>query len=193
MATVKPMLISRERQKLIQAVVYFAAHTHYCGKLKLIKLLYLLDFAHFRETGKSVTGLDYSAWMMGPVPVTFYEEWDDMQADMASAIEIVPERVIDFVRETVRTRVPFDDSHFTPRELRLMRELAERFRDDMSRPMINVTHAESGPWSAIWDNGRGRNERIPFNLAIPSDDPQRDAILESAKHYADLATTSRPH
>jgi len=49
------MLIGRERQKLIQACVYFAANTQGCGKVKLFKLLYLLDFAHFRETGRSVT------------------------------------------------------------------------------------------------------------------------------------------
>jgi hypothetical protein len=28
----------------------------------------VVDFTHFRETGRSVTGLDYQAWKMGPVP-----------------------------------------------------------------------------------------------------------------------------
>jgi uncharacterized phage-associated protein len=180
------MLISRERQKLINTIVYFATNTQSCGKLKLIKLLYLLDFAHFRMSGKSVTGLEYSAWMMGPVPVSFFEEWDDMRADLAAAIEIRPERVIDYIRETVHPRVAFDPTHFTRRELRLMASLAERFRDDLTRPMINVTHEETGPWSAIWDNGRGRNERIPLNLALQADDPGRDGVLESAKHHAGI-------
>jgi uncharacterized phage-associated protein len=180
------MLISHHREKLISAIVFFAERTRNCGKLKLIKLLYLLDFGHFRTTGRSVTGLEYSAWKMGPVPVSFFEEWDDMAPDMAAAIEVRPKPVIDYVRETVHPRVAFDPTHFTRRELDLMGELATRFRDDLSRPMINVTHEESGPWSAIWDDGRGRNERIPFNLAVPTDDPHRNDVLESAKLYAGL-------
>ncbi|MGV8923897.1 MAG: hypothetical protein ACOH1L_11220 [Thermomonas sp.] len=88
--------------------------------------------------------------------------------------------MIDYVRETVRPRRAFDDSHFTPRELRVMAQLAERFRMDYSRPMINVTHAERGPWDAIWDNGRGRLDRIPYSLAIRDDDPNADIVREAA-------------
>ena len=96
-----PVLISRNRQKLIQAAVYFAGNTEGCGKVKLFKLLYLLDFAHFRETGRSVTGLDYVAWKLGPVPVELAQEWDQLEPDMANAISIQPEQVIDHVRERV--------------------------------------------------------------------------------------------
>jgi len=46
------VLISRNREKLINAIVYFASNTQHCGKVKLFKLLYLLDFSHFRETGR---------------------------------------------------------------------------------------------------------------------------------------------
>ena len=187
------MLISREREKLINTIVYFAGNTQSCGKLKLIKLLYLLDFSHFRMTGKSVTGLEYAAWMMGPVPVSFFEEWDDMRPDMAAAVEIRPEQVIDYIRETVHPRVAFDPTHFTRRELRLMEDLAQRFRDDLTRPMINVTHEEAGPWSAIWDNGRGRNERIPLNLALRPDDPDKEGVLDSAKHYAGIRAAEAQH
>ena len=93
------MLISRNREKLINAIVYFAANTQHCGKVKLFKLLYLLDFAHFRETGRGVTGLDYRAWKMGPVPLDLMQEWDQLEPDMARAIDIVPEKVIDYIRE----------------------------------------------------------------------------------------------
>ena len=187
------MLISHHREKLIHAIVFFAANTHFCGKLKLIKLLYLLDFGHFRATGRSVTGLEYSAWKMGPVPVAFFEEWDDIRPDLLEAIEIRPERVIDYVRETVHPRVQFDRTHFTPRELRLMEELAVRFRDDLSRPMIQLTHEESGPWAAIWDDGRGQNERIPFTLAVPADMPNREAVLDNARLYAGLTAAHDAH
>ncbi|EQD73859.1 hypothetical protein B1A_04740, partial [mine drainage metagenome] len=63
------MLISHEREKLINAIIFFAIHTRFLGKTKLFKLLYFLDFEHHKETGRSVTGMDYFAWKMGPVPV----------------------------------------------------------------------------------------------------------------------------
>ena len=50
------------RNRLVNAIVFFADNTKFCGKIKLFKLLYLLDFEHFRQTGKSVTGGDYQAW-----------------------------------------------------------------------------------------------------------------------------------
>lgn len=174
------MLKSRHREKLINAAIYFAANTRHCGKIKLIKLLYLLDFEHFRQTGTSVTGLEYRAMKMGPVPWELYQEWDALEADFADAIDIIPERVVDFVRESVRPKRDFDDAHFTKRELRLMAALAERFRDDFSKPMINVTHAERGHWAAIWDNGHGNLERIPYTLAIRSGDAHAEAVLQAA-------------
>ena len=182
-----PVLISRNRQKLIQAAVYFAGNTEGCGKVKLFKLLYLLDFAHFRETGRSVTGLDYVAWKLGPVPVELAQEWDQLEPDMANAISIQPEQVIDHVRERVVPKVAFDDGLFSRRELALMERIARQHAKDLSKPMVNVTHEERGPWAAIWDNGRGFNERIPYTLGVSEGTPNRDAVLEAAREYEGIA------
>lgn len=65
------MLITHEREKLINAIIFFANHTKHLGKIKLFKLLYLLDFEHFRQTGQNVTGLDYRAWKFGPCRLIF--------------------------------------------------------------------------------------------------------------------------
>jgi len=182
------MIVTHEREKLINAILYFAHNTKHCGKIKLIKLLYLLDFEHFRQTGRSVTGMDYRAWKMGPVPFTLYQEWDDPEVDLAQAITIEPEKVIDYTRETAVPKMDFDDSHFTKRELRIMAKLAEHLHDSYSKPMIDMTHTELGPWAKIWDNGSGDNERIPYSLALADDDPHRDAILASAHEYARIAS-----
>jgi uncharacterized phage-associated protein len=185
------MLISRHRQKLIQATVYFASNTEACGKVKLFKLLYLLDFAHFKETGRSVTGLDYFAWKLGPVPLELMQEWDELGTDLAAAVDIVPEKVIDHERERVVPKVPFDDSLFTRRELELMQSLVARYVRDFAKPMVNVTHEERGPWNAIWDGGHGNNQRIPYTLAVAEGAPNRDAILEAAREYDSIAAAQR--
>lgn len=181
------MLISRDREKLINAIVFFAGNTRFCGKTKLFKLLYLLDFHHFRETGRSVTGLEYRAWKNGPVPFALVQEWDNFEPDLAAAIDVVAERVIDYDRQRLVPKKPFQDGQFTKRELRLMQELAERHRDEMTRPLIGLTHAELGPWDKIWDGGHGNNERIPYALAVPDDDPNREAVLEAAREFDAIA------
>lgn len=61
-------LVSRDREKLANAILYFHRHTENLTVEKLYRLLYLLDFEHFRQTGQSVTGMEYVARESGPVP-----------------------------------------------------------------------------------------------------------------------------
>jgi uncharacterized phage-associated protein len=182
------MFVNTHRQKLINAIVFFAENTRRCGKIKLFKLLYLMDFEHFRQTGISVTGLQYQAWKFGPVPIEVMEEWEDLELDLATAIDIVPERVIDYTRETIVPRVAFNNQNFTRRELQIMQRLAETYRDTFSPIMIDVTHAENGAWATVWNNGIGDHNPIPYDLAIADDNHNREVILEMARQYAGLTT-----
>jgi uncharacterized phage-associated protein len=185
------MLVSHEREKMINAIIYFANHTRHLGKIKLFKLLYLLDFEHYSQTGRSVTGLDYRAWKFGPVPVALEQEWEEPEADMAQAIRIEPERVIDYVRETVAAQTEFDDSHFSNRELRIMAKLAEQYREELSHRMIDVTHAENGAWARVWNGGRGFDQPIDYAMSLRDDDPHRAAILEFAREHQALVQTNQ--
>lgn len=189
--TQNSMLITHERDKLINAIVYFARNTRYCGKIKLFKLLYLLDFEHFRQTGRSVTGLIYSAWKYGPVPAALAQEWDELEPDLATAVAISPQQVIDYERQTVVPLAEFDDSYFSRRELRIMAELANRYGDEYSPKMIDVTHAENGAWVKVWNDGKGFNQRIDYDLALADDEPYRDAILEAAEEYQAILSSAR--
>lgn len=191
------MLVSRSRDKLINAILYFAEHTRGLGKIKLFKLLYLLDFEHFRQTGRPVTGMEYRAWKMGPVPAALVQIWDDLDADLVEAIEIRPEKVYDYVRENVIAKRPFDDAHFTPRELRILGELASSYAEDLSEKLIDITHDENGAWAMVWQDGTGSDRVIDYRLALAENDPNRDAILQAAVEYeaverANAANASRP-
>lgn len=165
------------RNRLINAVLYFAENTEYCGKIKLFKLLYLMDFEHFRLTGKSITGAEYSAWKMGPVPTVLYDQWDEPDGDFGEAVEIVLEQQIDYTRQTVRPKRKFDDVEFTPRQLRVMKVVAEKHRDVRSAAMIDVTHAENGAWARVWNDGAGRSKPIPYELSIGDETENKDAIM----------------
>jgi len=46
------------RKKLLNAVLFFAKNTKYVNLGKLSKLLYFLDFTHFKQTGYPSIGLE---------------------------------------------------------------------------------------------------------------------------------------
>lgn len=182
------MIKTREREKLINAIVFFAKNTLHCGKIKLFKLLYLLDFEHFKETGRSVTGMDYRAWEMGPVPHELWREWPALRngsaaADISGAVDIVCESTGDFELQKVVPISDFNADHFSRRELRLMEGLADRFRTERTKPLINFTHQLLGPWQIIWQDGQGNNDSIPYSLAVQDDDLHAEAIREAAAEF----------
>lgn len=178
------MLISREREKLLNAIIYFAKHTQMCGKVKLFKLLYLLDFTHYQQTGRSVTGLDYFAWKMGPVPITVSAEFDDPSRDFLAAVEVVPEKAHVYTRLEVRARRAFNDTHFSRRELKLLGELAAKYRTKNAKQMVRITHEPGGPWARVYRDGEGENEPIAYALA--ADGPHSAELLEIAEEYQAL-------
>src|SRR5438046_2822902 len=115
------MIITHEREKLIQAINFFARNTRKFGKVKLYKLLYFLDFEHFKLTGRSVTGLVYYAWPKGPVPVALHNEIDNPQEDLRQAIDFDTRNVRDGWMLKVTPKVEFSDRHFSKRELAILK------------------------------------------------------------------------
>jgi len=163
------MLIDHSREKLIQAVVYFARNTKYCGTTKLMKLLYFLDFKHFRETGKSVTGLDYYAFERGPLALDFFKELLDdrgLPEDLTSAISIYePEDAKGFRKIVAKRKAKFDPIHFSEREKRILEEIAFIFREARAKDMTESSHLRNQPWDVTLRN-KGERARIDYMLAL---------------------------
>lgn len=178
------MLISREREKLLNAIIYLAEHTTRCGKTKLFKLLYLLDFEHFKLTGRSVTGLRYYAWQMGPVPVSVEAEFAEPARDFQQAVQVVSEGEFDYRRLQVKPKRKFDASHFSKRELKLLEEIAARYRNKTAKQMVEVTHESNGPWERVWQGGAGQNQEIAYELALSGSDSA--GVLDAAREYEAL-------
>lgn len=160
------MLLQHEREKLINAIIFYADHTKFLGKTKLCKLLYFLDFEHYKETGRSVTGLDYYAWKMGPVPVGLYEEVEMPEPDLAEKVEFVEKPTRRGPMLTVKPLVPFDPALFSRRELRIMESLAREYCDTLAEDIIEITHLENQPWHKVYVEEGKRQQLIPFELAL---------------------------
>jgi uncharacterized phage-associated protein len=160
------MIITHHREKLINAIVYFANHTKFCGKTKLLKLLYFLDFKHFKSSGKSVTGLDYYAWDMGPVPKDLFEELDStLKADMRRAIKDLPGGE---GFQQIQPKKVFEEKYFSDNELKLLKDISYIFREAKADDMIESTHLRNEPWDRTLKD-KGQYHKIDYMLAIDSD------------------------
>lgn len=187
------MLKTYEREKLLNAIIYFAANTANCGKTKLYKLLFLLDTSHYQQTGRSITGMDYYAWKLGPVPADLDNEIDSEAAStdespdesaLWDAIGIKPEWFMNYPLFKIVPKKPFDPDYFTNREISLLEELASKYKDKSAKEMVDITHEPNGPWARVYSEGSGKYERIPFELSLEGDNAAR--TLEKAKEHESM-------
>jgi len=173
------MIITHHREKLINAIIYFAENTQFCGKIKLMKLLNYLDFTHFKQTGKSVTGLDYFAWPMGPVPKELWDELDkEMKPDLKNAIKIIQKGSL----AQIQAKNKFDADLFSPREMKLLEDLVFMFKDVKAEDMIKSTHEYDQPWHKTLKE-KGPNKEIDYLLSI--DNKKGSLSFEEAKERQD--------
>lgn len=168
------MIANYDREKLINTIVYFCKETNNCGIVKLFKLLYFLDFEHFKKTGRSVTGLDYYAWKMGPVPVRLYDEIPaSPEPDLAERVsfKVIPTKHSrPFVQ--IEAKSSFDPSHFTKRELNLLQGLATEYRNSLAEDMIEATHIETLPWHQVFNEEKRKQGIIPYEYALRKDEAE---------------------
>lgn len=168
------MIITNQREKLINTIIYFCRNTKYCGKTKLIKLLYFFDFIHFKQTGKSVTGLDYYAWKMGPVPKDLFDELSAMKPDLAKAIAVLPQDKF----HQICAKQKFDEKYFTPRQMKLLKLISEIFAEAKADHMVEATHLKNHPWDKTLKQ-KGEYQKIDYMLAI--DDAKESLTHEDAQ------------
>jgi uncharacterized phage-associated protein len=106
----------QNQSKLVEAISFFVGHTKHCGLTKLFKLLYWLDYHHFRETGETVTGLTYQALPRGPVPSALYEELKAGAGKTANHFRITKHTRVTIGAESLERTIDDDDDRFAIRE-----------------------------------------------------------------------------
>lgn len=159
------------REKLLNAVLFFSKKTKCPSLVKMFKLLFFLDFCHFKLTGRSVTDLDYNALPYGPVPCDFYDEVKNgaVPDDMEDALALVP---LQTERDTpayeFKAKRSSDLSVFTPREQQLLKDLAYTFRDVTPKQISEISHLKNQPWDKTIKE-KGPNNLIDYLLALDAD------------------------
>lgn len=183
------MLNQHHREKLIQAAIFFIQNTQSCQKTKLLKLLYLLDFEHYQQVGRTVTGLKYQAWEKGPVAPAVYEEIEAPSDDWQQHIEVIFNPT-GYQNATptwdLKAKTDFDPSLFSKRELILLEEIARKYRYATAESLIRLCH-DTAPWNIPWkkaweEEGRQFGE-LDLSLFLAEDEA---GLKETAAEHEEM-------
>lgn len=165
-----------EREKLVNSIVFFAKKVKGLGKVKLFKLLYFADLEHFRQTGRTLTGLEYKAMKMGPVPQDLYNQLDKIakHKDLSSSITLMPlvnrkRNLFDKRSDNsieIKAKKDFDKQFFSSRELQILERIVEIYKDVLSNDISDIAHNRDLPWYKVFIEDKNENGPLPFDLAI---------------------------
>ena len=143
--------MNRQREKLVNATLFFASNTINYGLTKMMKLINFFEFEHFNQTGKPPIGLTYHADKNGPIPYKLWREVNDgaMTKDFNNVFEL---KTVFYPEYNGYCFVPREGKKpnldiFTPRELRIMRSLAEEYYATSAVDMSDISHKDKMPWS----------------------------------------------
>jgi len=147
-------------KKYKNVVLFFAKKVQNgtLGKLKMMKLLYFLDFDFFEKYGKSVTGDNYLRFENGPVPQMAEKILKEMNG---KEIKITNKKVANGYNDQqhIEALKDFDINVFSKEELVMLEEVADKWEKFSGSEMKMATHGEA-PWIATKPN-----DIIDYNLA----------------------------
>lgn len=150
-------------KKLTEMVVFFSQELH-PWKTTLNKLLFYADFLNYKKTGFSISGVNYRAIPMGPVPNNF----QSIFADMAKTEEIEIEYYefngnIGEKFKALKTGL-FDNDAFTETELETLKTVADKFKNiKNTKEIINISHEEKA-WLDNYKAKRLIDYKYSFDL-----------------------------
>ena len=128
---------------------YIVTYCYENGKpisnLKLQKMMYFTWVDYYRETGNPLFLDDICAWKLGPVvPEVYYGFCPYAAAPIRRSFEC----------------------DLLSADATIVTESIEKWMYQSASALVNITHKEDGPWSIIFDKGRGFRDVIPFDLII---------------------------
>ncbi len=145
------------------------------GKLKMAKLLFALDFEHFRQTGRTVTGLNYFAYQNGPYPKELMNKMsekefpDDLSKDLTLILKGDTKDDGGYLFRVKEGRSA-DLSLFSPREVEIMGNLAEIWRDAFGKDIRQWSYTRGTPWQMVWEK-EGRKLDVISYVYIDRESP----------------------
>lgn len=159
-----------QREKILNCLHYLSGDTiAFPSRLKILKLLYFIDFVHFRERGRSITGLQYHAWDFGPIPRLLWNEWTRPNLDFRARFKVVEEDFPIGPDLKLEPHGKLDQAVFSSFEWDLIVGLADRHFRDEPWEMVDELHFENGPWDLTWEARKQHYMPIPYDVIFGTD------------------------
>ena len=157
------------------------------GKVKLVKLLYFADFGHYEQHAIPITGVDYVALPMGPVPDNFQELFDRLENDGFIRRESRPMPGVQRAMEAFVPIGAYDEDSFTAEELDSLARVAEAHGRKAGNALVKLSHEEA-PWRFVHAGDESRNgKRIPYMLKTWVRDFPNVQDLARAQQFIDAS------
>lgn len=149
--------------KFTEMVVFFTEKLQ-PWKTKLNKLLFYADFVMYKQSCFSMSGVQYRAIPMGPVPNNFNSIFEYLanSYDVDIYYTTFPDGGTgeQFKPNSKRT---FKAELFTEKELRILENVVERFKDATTNEIIEISHKEKA-WLENKDEKKIIDYRYSFDL-----------------------------
>ena len=160
--------------KLKAIILYFCQNTDpkFLGKVKLMKLIYYLDFMHLKKYGSPVTYDTYVNLEHGPIPSAIKNLVDSAADDidssvLADAISFdCPPNIKMYRVLPKREFTDTDRKYFSESELEILKQVCLRFGDKTTKFIEDASHKES-PWQKTT-----LLQTIPYELAAEDSDSE---------------------
>lgn len=154
--------VKLDMEKLGEMMTYFA-QTVSPTKTMMNKLLFYSDFAYFGRTGQSISGATYVAIDYGPVPDRYLAIFDF--AIHSGFIKIQEEYYGNgyLAERFCPTHREFNPELFSEQELRVLKEVADKFQGMSAREITELSHEESA-WKENHQGKKLIDYRYGFEL-----------------------------
>jgi len=129
-------------RKFSEMVIFFTERLE-PWKTKMNKLLFYTDFTAFKRTGFSMSGIQYRALPMGPVPNNFNGIFEYLANRAQVEIQFInfPDGGIGEQFKPTNKKT-FDKTVFNEEELKVLESVAERFKNTSTAEIIDISHKE---------------------------------------------------
>jgi hypothetical protein len=132
-------LINQEERRAVNAILFFVTDRsmRHLFKTKMFKLLSLLDFIHFNQTGRTVTGETYNRIRNRTLSRYFKDRLRIIRCAVGDkeGFKFVP----------IRGAKP-DMAVFSKKEIDILKDLVFVYKDATADQMTKATHLKNLPW-----------------------------------------------
>jgi uncharacterized phage-associated protein len=172
--------VQYDEDRLKELVLYVAGKSSTdasFGAIKLNKLLFFADFWAYGAFGKPITGATYEKQRFGPVP----REVKQAQSALEAAEDaVVIKRRHFYPQQKTVARREADMSLFEPRELQLIDEILEVFKDDYAEFISEFSHEISAGWQLA-----KMHEEIPYDSIFLSTEDISEGEIRRGRELAE--------